>query len=156
MAHPVSIRPAPINRISNQAEGHDAGHLEAVRAAIEFGRKVLKDNPPPDTFAGGKSGKARGTFVREPQGDEECVAAKKTMNANRKLELQHLSTADAQIVKLERIVSEQMARVKKLRRHGYDTQLSEEILRAFEANLQVIRDHREVIIRTLDGIDHGS
>jgi hypothetical protein len=139
----------PLNLNTKQ----DAHHLALARAAIALGRKVLKDNPPPSTFAGGKT---HGTFAQEPDGDEDAIAVKETTKVNRReLELRHLSTADARIATLERVVSEQMARVEKPRRDGHDMPLSEETLRTFEANLQLMHDHRDVIIRTIEEIDFG-
>jgi hypothetical protein len=74
---------------------------------------------------------------------------------NRAIELQHLATADAHIAGAERVISEQKARVEKLRGGGRDAKLAEETLRAFEVNLQMMREHREVIVRTIEEIDRG-
>jgi len=44
----------PILHLSHVRE-LDAQHLTAGRAAIALGRKLLMDNPPPNTFAGGQT-----------------------------------------------------------------------------------------------------
>lgn len=44
-----------------------------------------------------------------------------------------------------------MSVVESLRWNGHDIKLAEETLRVFEANLQVMRDHRQLIMRTIDG-----
>jgi hypothetical protein len=74
---------------------------------------------------------------------------------NREIELRHLSAADAHVAKAERVISEQMMKVEKLRVDGHDTALAEKILRTFEANLQTLREHRDLIIRTIERIDQG-
>jgi hypothetical protein len=141
-----------IIRLSNVSREQDAHHLALARASIERGRKVLRDNPTPDTFAGGATRKPP---TATDDGDAERVAVKERAKANRKVELQHLSAADAHIAKAERVVSQQRAYVERLRGDGYDAKLSEETLNAFEANLQLLREHREVIIRTIEGIDQS-
>jgi hypothetical protein len=57
------------------------------------------------------------------------------------------------IVKTERAISEQKAEVDKLHEDGQDTKLAVDTLRTFEANLQTMREHRELIIRTIEQID---
>ena len=56
------------------------------------------------------------------------------------------------IVKTGRAISEQKAEVDKLHEDGQDTKLAV-TLRTFEANLQTMREHRELIIRTIEQID---
>lgn len=72
---------------------------------------------------------------------------------NRDVELQHLAAADAYVARAECIVSEQAAKVEILRERGYDTALAEQTLRTFDITLQTLRDHRDVIIRTIAQID---
>jgi len=75
---------------------------------------------------------------------------------NRDLELQHLSTANEHVAAAQRLISEQTARIEKLRGHGHDTKLAEKTLRAFEASLQMFREHREVIIKVIEQIGQGT
>jgi len=74
---------------------------------------------------------------------------------NRELELEHLFSSEARIAGAKRMISEQQARIAKLRGDGYDTKLAEDTLRAFEASLAIIREHRETIIKAIENIDHG-
>jgi hypothetical protein len=71
------------------------------------------------------------------------------------LERQHLSLADAHVAKAERVIREQMAILEKLRCDGHDAALAEDTLRKFEASLQVMCEHRDLIIRTIDEIDRS-
>ena len=48
------------------------------------------------------------------------------------------------------MIREQVAIIENLRCDGPDPKLAEEIMRVFEANLQVMREHREMIIRVLE------
>ena len=71
------------------------------------------------------------------------------------LERQHLSVADAHVAKAERVVLEQAAALESCRRDGCDTKLAEDAMRVFEANPQVMREHRELIMRAIEGTDDG-
>jgi hypothetical protein len=71
----------------------------------------------------------------------------------RQLERRHLSIANAHVAKAEWVIREQVAILGKLDRDGHDTKLAEDTLRAFEANLQVMREHRDLIIRSIEETD---
>jgi len=88
--------------------------------------------------------------------DREAKVSHERQHLERQyLERQHLSLADAHIAKAERVIREQMAILEKLRYDGHDTTLAKETLRAFKANLQVMCEHRDLIIMTIEEIDHG-
>ncbi|SPP99084.1 protein of unknown function [Bradyrhizobium vignae] len=53
------------------------------------------------------------------------------------------------------MIVEQVALTENLRRDGQDTKLAEETLRVFEANLHVLREHRELIVRAIEEADEG-
>lgn len=134
------------DRLSNHSMEQDARHLALARASIELGRKVLTDNPPPDTFFG------RNT--QELAVDNHEHSAINEM-ANMKRELRHLSKANEHIAKAEYAISEQTLRVERLRGDGHDTKLAEETLRAFEVDLTMLLGHREAIIRAIEQIDQA-
>ena len=127
----------------------DAHHLALARAGIAQGRKVLEDNPAPDTFAGRKV--CARASIEPPAVRRRAV--KEIRRANRKLEQEHLSRADAHIAKAQRLVSEQKAQIEKLRGDGHDTALACQTLHVFETNLQTMREHREAIIRAIEDMD---
>ncbi|WP_298253730.1 hypothetical protein [Bradyrhizobium sp.] len=128
----------------------DVRHLALVRASIARGRKVLADNPPPGAFAGRR---IEVPIAGASNGDDENILVGETTIMNRKLEQRHLAQADAHIAAAKRLISEQTARVEKLRRHRHDIRLAEETLRAFEVNLQTLCEHREVIVMTIEQMD---
>lgn len=47
--------PVRIFRSSNVRQELDAEHIKAARASVADSRKVLEDNPMPDTFVGRKT-----------------------------------------------------------------------------------------------------
>jgi hypothetical protein len=75
---------------------------------------------------------------------------------NRERELQWLSQADHHIAVAERAVTNQMLELEKLRRNGHDTALAERLLKGYEHNLQVLKDHRVRIIQFIEEIDRGA
>jgi hypothetical protein len=76
-------------------------------------------------------------------------------DVDREVELARLAEADRHIVNAERNVSEQSLLVEKLRRDGRDAKLAEETLRNFETALGTLRQHRDLIISTIEQIDRG-
>jgi hypothetical protein len=48
-----------------------------------------------------------------------------------------------------------MIELDKLRRDGHDTKLAEQTLKSFEDTLQTLREHRELIVKTIEQIDRG-
>ena len=74
---------------------------------------------------------------------------------DRAAELKRLNEADAHIADAERAVAEQMAPVETLRVAGQDTAIAERELAAFQETLAVLRDHRAVIMKTIEQIDSG-
>jgi hypothetical protein len=77
------------------------------------------------------------------------------MSIDREAEVQRLSEADQHIANAERAISEQVVQLESLRRDGHDMALAERTLRAFEDTLQTLREHRELIISTIEQIDKG-
>jgi hypothetical protein len=51
------------------------------------------------------------------------------------------------------VLREQVALVEILHSDGYDTILAEETMRVFDANLQVMREHRGLIVRAIEEAD---
>jgi hypothetical protein len=45
--------------------------------------------------------------------------------------------------------------IEKLRRDGHDIRIAEETLKRFEANLHTLREHRHLIVTTIEQIDKG-
>ncbi len=66
-----------------------------------------------------------------------------------------LGEADRHIAVAERNVTEQQLRLDKLRADGHDTKTAEEMLRGFEGVLNTLREHRQMIVKTIDQIDKG-
>jgi len=78
------------------------------------------------------------------------------MPLDRNAELQRLAKADRHISQAERTVSHQMIEVERLREGGHSTALAAQTLEAFQRTLATMQEHRNVIIRTIEGIDAGS
>ena len=143
-----------LSRIEKEQE---ARHLALGRAAIALGRKVLADNPRPSLPPIARYNTKKPP-PQEPDGGRTRMAvdrkAKVTYERQhfewQRLERRHLSAADVHIAKAERVIREQMTTLEKLRCDGHDTKLAGETLRAFEASLQVMREHRDLIIRTIE------
>jgi hypothetical protein len=74
---------------------------------------------------------------------------------DRQTEELRLARADRHITVAERHITEQRLRVDRLRADGHDTRTAEEMLREFEANLKTLREHRQIIVRTIEQIDNG-
>lgn len=140
-----------IFRLSSCDRQLDARHLELGKAAIALGRKVLMDNPRPNV-PGIAQPRAKPPLGPR-DGSQMRMAADGKTEANRlrrSIELQHLSLADQHLAKAERVIREQVAIIRSLRDDGHDTKLAEDTMRVFEANLQVMREHRELIIRAIE------
>jgi len=134
----------------------EARHLALARAAIAQGRKVLTDNARPEIPWIAPRETARP--ATEPDGDRLRIAAENRAKANRErksLERQHLSMADEHVAQAERVIRGQMAIIENLRGDGHDTKLAEETMRLFEANLQAMREHRELILRAIVETSEG-
>lgn len=139
-----------IFRLSLLDREREARDLQSARAVIAMGRKVLADNPRPSVP----------TVQHQPKKpfSQPRVTSQKAVRSDRKarrehmeLERRHLAIAERHVAKAEQVVKDQMSVVESLRWNGHDIKLAEETLRAFEANLQVMRDHRQLIMRTIDG-----
>ena len=70
-------------------------------------------------------------------------------------ELNRLAQADRHIADAERNVSDQLLLIEKLRRDGHDIRIAEETLKRFEASLHTLREHRHLIVTTIEQIDKG-
>ena len=77
------------------------------------------------------------------------------MPLDRNVEVNRLAEADRHVAEAERVVTGQMIEVERLRCRRRDTSRAEEMLRSFEKNLGVIREHRENIIKMIEQIDAG-
>jgi hypothetical protein len=142
-------------RLSYIEKEQEARHLSLGRAAVALGRKVLADNPRPNLSSIARHKKPP---PQEPAGGWMRIAADRKAKVNQErqdLERQHLSAADEHIAKGERVIRVQMATLEQLRVDGHDTTLAEETLRAFEANMKIMCEHRDLIIRTLEEVDRG-
>ena len=74
---------------------------------------------------------------------------------NRNDELQRLREADRIIDGAETAVMEQIADFEKQRVYGHDADLAERTLRAFTNSLVALRQHRNLIVRTIEQMDRG-
>lgn len=74
---------------------------------------------------------------------------------DRHAELVHLAQAERHIAVAERNVCEQRLEMLKLRQQGMDDKLAERTMKAFEASLATLQEHREMIILTIEQIDDG-
>lgn len=74
---------------------------------------------------------------------------------NRNDELQRLREADRIIDGAETAVMEQIADFEKQRVYGPDADLAERTLRAFTNSLVALRQHRNLIVRTIEQMDRG-
>lgn len=74
---------------------------------------------------------------------------------DRQAEVDHLELADRHIALAEKNVSTQRIQLRKLRGGGHDVELAEKSLKALEDTLATMREHREIIIQTIEQIDRG-
>ena len=150
-----------IFRLSSRDKQLDARHLALGRAAIALGRKVLADNPRPnipgiarhDSKNPPRAMPALEPRVERRDGSQMRAAVDGKAKANRQrrlIERQHLSLADQHLAKAERVIRAQVAIIRSLRDDGHDTELAENTMRVFEANLRVMREHRELIIKAIE------
>lgn len=77
------------------------------------------------------------------------------MPLDRNAELQRLAEADSHIGHAEQEIGRQIVRVERLRIEGHDTALAERTLRNFQRTLEEMKEHRKIIIRTIEEIDAG-
>jgi hypothetical protein len=144
-----------IFRLSQLDREQDARHLASGRAAVALGRKVLAENPRP-SLPGLPHDAIKKPPLRQTDGEPARTAVDgptKASHGRQSLERQHLSVADEHVAKAERVVLEHAAALESCRRDGYDTELAEDAMRVFEANLQVMREHRELIMRAIVDTD---
>jgi len=149
-----------IFRLSPLDKEKEDRSLASGRAAVALGRKVLAENPPPNIpkIAQPKTETPETPSSRPPDDLRIQTAIDRKLKAKgewRSLERQHLSLANEHVGKAERVISEQTALIENLRCDGQDTKLAEETMRVFEANLQVMREHRELILRAIEETDEG-
>lgn len=78
------------------------------------------------------------------------------MSLDRNTEVQRLADADRHINKAERVVSRQLVEVERLRDAGFSTALALRTLENFERALAAMQEHRNLIIKTIKGIDVGA
>jgi hypothetical protein len=69
---------------------------------------------------------------------------------DRNAELNRLAQADRHIADAEPNVSDQLLLIEKLRRDGHDIRI-----KRFEASLHTLREHRHLIVTTIEQIDKG-
>lgn len=74
---------------------------------------------------------------------------------DREAELRRLEQANRHVAKAKANVDEQRDQLQRFRRDGYDVELAERGLKAFEASLATLQQHREIIIKTIGQIDRG-
>ncbi|MGY8709238.1 hypothetical protein RAD16_26140 [Bradyrhizobium sp. 18BD] len=146
-----------IFRLSPLDKEQEAHRLELGRAAIALGRKVLADNPRPNIPKIAQH-KIKGPLPQPSDGFriQAAIDRKRKANGERRfLERKHLSAANEHVAKAEHVIREQAALIESLRYDGQNTKLAEETMRIFEANLQVMCEHRELIIRAIEEADDG-
>jgi hypothetical protein len=78
------------------------------------------------------------------------------MPLDRNLELQRLAVADRHLSEAERAVSRQVMEIERLREGGHNTALALQTLQSFQHTLTAMQEHRNIIIRAIEGIDDGS
>lgn len=145
-----------IFHLSSRDRQLDARHLASGKAAIAFGRKVLADNPRPNVPGAAQhetKNPSRPKSLLQPRDGSpmRMTVDRKTWARERlSIERRHLSLADEHVAKAERVIREQAAIISSLRDDGHDTKLAEETMRVFEANLRVMRQHRELILRAIE------
>ena len=143
-----------IFRLSLLDKEKEDRNLALVRAAIALGRKVLTDNPRPNIPMIAQH-ETKKLPPQRSDSDRMRIAIEKTKAKRERqhFERQQLVMADGHVAKAERVVRQQVAIVENLLCDGHDAKLAEETLRAFEANLQVMLEHRELIIKTIEELD---
>ena len=77
------------------------------------------------------------------------------LTVDRQAEVLRLAESDRHIADAERKVTRQQLRLDRLRADGHDTKAAEEMLRAFEDALKTFREHRHLIVMTIEQIDKG-
>jgi hypothetical protein len=70
-------------------------------------------------------------------------------------ELEELWRANRHIAKAEEAILDQELELGRLRCKGYDTQLAEQTLKAFQSGLQTMLVHRKLILTTIEQVDRG-
>ncbi len=74
---------------------------------------------------------------------------------DRQAELRRLEDANRHVAEAEQNVEEQRDQLQSFRRNGYDVELAERALKAFEASLATLQERRAIIIKTIGQIDRG-
>jgi hypothetical protein len=141
-------------RLSRLDKEQEARHLALARAAIARGRKVLTHDPRPED----RAARDQKAPPQQPDVDRIRIAIEERMKLRRDrhaFERQQLSVADRHLAKAEHVIRQQVTIIEKLYRHGHDAKLAEETMTVFEANLHVLREHRELIIRAIEDTYDG-
>ena len=66
------------------------------------------------------------------------------------MEHRHLEQADRHIAEERERIAAQRARVARMERGGHDTGLARDLLRHFETTLELMLEHRELILTEID------
>lgn len=74
---------------------------------------------------------------------------------DRKTEVAHLAQAHAHIERGEKAISRQLSAINRLERSNIDTAEAVSHLQRLEDALVVMKDHRDLIVRTIQSIDAG-
>ncbi|KRQ12198.1 MULTISPECIES: hypothetical protein [Bradyrhizobium] len=74
---------------------------------------------------------------------------------DRQAEVEHLAQSDRHIATAEQHITKQRLLLDNLRAEGHDTKVAEEMLTGFEHNLKTLREHRAIIVKTIEQIDEG-
>jgi hypothetical protein len=74
---------------------------------------------------------------------------------DRSTEVQRLAQADRHISDAERTISHQMVEIERQRELGHGAARAEHTLENFGRTLEVMQEHRKIIIRTIEQIDAG-
>jgi len=65
------------------------------------------------------------------------------------MEHEHLEQAHRHVAEAERVVAKQIALVERLKAHGHDVTIAENLLETFKSNLEAHRRHRDFIIEVI-------
>ena len=143
-------------RLSLLDKEQDVRRLASARAAIALGRKVLTDDPRPNLPTIALHENQKSAPPQQPDVDRIRIAVEERMRLRRDrhaFERQQLPVADRHLAKAEHVIRQQVTIVERLYRDGHDAKLAEETMTVFEANLQVMREHRELIMRAIEDTD---
>ena len=74
---------------------------------------------------------------------------------DRQTEVLRLGKAERPIVDAERNVTRQQFRLNRLQADGHDTKTAKKMLRDCEKTVESLREHREIIVKMIEQIEHG-